>query len=144
MTHSPRARSRIVISLCLAVTALSLAGCSSTSTTPITNYAGEPKGVEAPPSSAGGAPFSVWLKKGTQFTITTYGSSTCPPIGTGLTVTGSNKITIAIKTYPKDKICTMDYAPHTTVFGTPGQVDPHKDAKITVQDVRFTLQALPK
>lgn len=144
MTHSSRARTRLAVGLCLAVAALSLAGCSSTSTKPITDYRGEPKGVDAPPSSAGGAPFSVWLKDGEQFTITTYGSSSCPPVGTGLTVTGDNKMTIAIKTYPKDKVCTMDYSPHTTVFATPSRVDPHKDTKITVQDIRFTLQALPK
>ena len=144
MTLSSRARSRVAIGLCVAITALTLAGCSSPSTKPITDYKGEPKGVEAPPSSAGGAPFSVWLKKGTQFTVTTYGSSSCPPVGTGLSVTDANKITVTIKTYPKDKVCTMDYTPHTTVFATPGNVDPHKDTKITVQDVRYTLQALTK
>jgi len=144
MTHSSSARIRIAAGLTITVAALALAGCSSTSTTPITNYRGEPKGIEAPPSSAGGAPFSVWLKDGAQFTVTAYGSSTCPPVGTGFTVTGTNKITIDIKTYAKDKICTMDYVPHTTVFATPNEVDPHKDAKITVQDVRFTLRALSK
>ncbi|WP_308467383.1 hypothetical protein [Rathayibacter soli] len=138
-----RVRTTAAIGLLAASVAIALAGCSGSSTKPITNYPGEPKGVTAPPSSAGGAPFSVWLKNGAQFTVTTYGSSTCPPVGTDFVVTGTNKLTVAIKEYP-DKVCTMDYVPHTTVFATPGDIDPHKDVKVTVQALRFTLPALPK
>jgi hypothetical protein len=140
---SRRVRATVLAGLLAAGVAVALVGCSGPSNQPITHYQGEPKGVDAPPSSAGGAPFSVWLKDGAQFTVTAYGSSGCPPIGTKFAVTGSNAITVAIKEY-KGKVCTMDYVPHTTVFATPTELDPHKDVKVTVQDVRFTLPALSK
>ncbi|HEY5221727.1 MAG TPA: hypothetical protein VIJ18_01570 [Microbacteriaceae bacterium] len=138
-----RARTTAILGLLAASVAIALAGCSGSPTAPITSYPGEPKGVTAPPSSAGGAPFSVWLKNGAQFTVTTYGSSTCPPVGTDFAVTGTNQLTVAIKEY-KGKVCTMDYVPHTTVFATPNDINPHKDVKVTVQALRFTLPALAK
>lgn len=139
-----RLGARAVAGSIIVVFALSLVACSGASNKPITDYKGEPKKVDAPPSSSGGAPFSVWMKDGAQFTITLYGSSSCPPTGAALDVTGTNKITVAVADLPKNKACTMDYVPHTTVFATPSAIDPHADVKVTVQDVRFTLQAIPK
>lgn len=144
MTQPRRIRARVFVGVLLAASALTLAGCSSASTKPVTDYKGEPKGVDAPASSAGGAPFSVWLKDGKQFTVTAYGSSGCPPIGTGYGISDTNEITVKIKKYPKKKVCTMDYVPHTTVFETVSDLNPHKDVKVTVQDLRYTLPALPK
>ncbi len=117
-----------------------LAGCA-TSTKPVTDYRGEPKGVQAPASSAGGAPFAVWLKGGDEFAVTLYGSVGCPPIASGYRLTGSNRMTIALAPAPK-KHCTFGYTPHTTVFETPNTVDPHLAVRITAQDVIFTLEGL--
>jgi hypothetical protein len=121
---------------------LALAGCSQNSTKPVTDYRGEPKGVEAPPSSAGGAPFSVWLKNGDEFTVTLYGSSTCAPVATRFKLTGHNKVELTVPDPAKGKICTMDYAPHTTVFATPNTIDRKADVSITGQGMTWTLAGI--
>jgi hypothetical protein len=126
-----------------AVLAIVLAGCSTNSTRPVSDYRGEPKGVQAPPASAGGAPFSVWLQNGDQFTITLYGSSACPPIATKYSLVGRNKMTITVPAPAPGKKCTMDYTPHTTVFSTPNTVDRHSTVTITAQQMTFTLAPLP-
>ncbi|GAB3609338.1 hypothetical protein GCM10027414_14630 [Humibacter ginsengiterrae] len=143
----PLARSRwssrvAIASVVAGLTVLALAGCSQNSTKPITDYKGEPKGVEAPPSSAGGAPFSVWLKGGDQFTVTLYGSSTCPPVPSRFNLTGHNKVELTIPKLAKNKVCTMDYVPHTTVFATPNTIDRHSDVSVTGQGLTWTLQGM--
>jgi hypothetical protein len=144
MTASARSRTRAFVATALAAAAaLALAGCS-TSTSAVKDYRGEPKGVDAPASSAGGAPFSVWLHGGDQFTVTLYGSSTCPPVATKFKLVGKNQMTITVPDpAAKNKVCTMDYVPHTTVFDTPNTVDRHRDVKITAQEMTFVLQGLP-
>lgn len=127
-------------------TSIMLVGCASSntplSTSPVESYQGEPKGVDAPPSSAGGAPFSVWLKDGDQFTVTLYGSSSCPPEPTSFTVGKKNDITLTLPKPAANKACTADYIPHTSVFATPAAIDRHTDVKITGQGMIFTLPAL--
>lgn len=122
---------------------LVLAGCSQNSAKPVTDYRGEPKGVEAPPSSAGGAPFSVWLENGDQFTVTLYGSSSCAPIATRFKLTGHNRVELTVPKPDKNKPCTADYAPHTTVFATPNTIDRHSDVSITGQGMTWTLAGIP-
>ncbi|GAB3809176.1 hypothetical protein GCM10028798_36400 [Humibacter antri] len=140
----PRRFSRVVVASAVAGFAvLALAGCAQNSTKPVTDYKGEPKGVEAPASSAGGAPFSVWLKGGDQFTVTLYGSSTCPPVPSRFSLTGHNKVELTMPKAPKNKICTMDYVPHTTVFATPNTVDRHTDVSVTGQGLTWRLTGLP-
>jgi ABC-type phosphate transport system substrate-binding protein len=140
----PRRRSRVAVaSLVAGLTVLALAGCAQNSTKPVTDYKGEPKGVEAPASSAGGAPFSVWLKGGDQFTVTLYGSSTCPPVATRFKLTGHNKVELTVpKPGSKGKVCTMDYVPHTTVFATPNTIDRHSDVAVTGQGLTWTLRRM--
>ena len=140
----PRRRSRVAVaSLVAGLTVLALAGCAQNSTKPVTDYKGEPKGVEAPASSAGGAPFSVWLKGGDQFTVTLYGSSTCPPVATRFKLTGHNKVELTVpKPGSKGKVCTMDYVPHTTVFATPNTIDRHSDVAVTGQGLTWTLRGM--
>lgn len=130
------------VALLASLTVVGLAGCGN-STSPVTDYSGEPKGVPAPPSSAGGSAFSVWLKGGDQFTVTLYGSSTCPPVATGFSLRGKNLMTVEVKKHG-DKACTMDYVPHTTVFSTPNTIDRNRDVKITAAGQSFVLEALPK
>ena len=133
----------VTVSAVAVLAVAALAGCSQNSTTPVTDYKGEPKGVEAPASSAGGAPFSVWLKGGDQFSVTLYGSSTCPPRATRFKLTGHNKVELTVaKAGAKNKVCTMDYVPHTTVFSTPNTIDRHADVSITGQNMTWVLNAL--
>lgn len=139
----PRRLSRLILaSLVAGVAVIGLAGCAQNSPKPITDYKGEPKGVVAPPSSAGGAPFSVWLKGGDEFTVTLYGSSTCPPVPSRFTLTGHNKMELTIPTTAKNKVCTKDYVPHTTVFVTPNTIDRHADVSISGQGVMWILQGM--
>jgi len=139
----PRRLARLATaSVVAALTVLALAGCSQNSTKPITDYKGEPKGVEAPASSAGGAPFSVWLKDGEQFTVTLYGSSTCPPIASSYKLTGHNKVQLTIPQPDASKPCTMDYVPHTTVFATSNTIDRNADVSISGQGQSWVLKAM--
>ena len=124
----------------VAAVVLALAGCAA-SDSPITDYRGEPRGVEAPASSAGGAPFAVWLRGGSRFAITLYGSAGCPPVATGYQVTGSNAIQMTVPLVT-NRPCDSGYIPHTTVFPTPSSIDAHRDLTITAQQVRFTLAAM--
>lgn len=147
MPRTLASRSRLsraaVTSVVAAVAVLALAGCSQNSTKPVTDYPGEPKGVAAPPSSAGGAPFSVWLKNGDQFTVTLYGSSTCAPVASRFKLTGHNKVVLTVPKPEKNKVCTMDYVPHTTVFATPNTIDRNADVAVTGQGMTWKLAALP-
>jgi hypothetical protein len=135
-------RTRLVASLAVAgAVALGLSACSSGPVSPkaVSDYKGEPKGVDAPASSAGGAPWAAWAQNGSQFTVTLYGSSTCPPIGTKYVVTGKQQLKITLKDWGK-RPCTLDYVPHTTVFSTPKSVDNSLAVRITAQQVAFTLE----
>ena len=123
-----------------AVSVIAFAGCAGASPV-VKDYRGEPKGIEAPASSAGGAPWSAWLDGGKRFTLTVYGSSTCPPAASDLVVRSDNRVQVLFPDPPK-KPCTKDYVPHTTVFDTPGGIDSSKDVTITAQSIRFTLPAL--
>ena len=145
MPKSRRQRSRLAAGAAGAVglaLVVLLTGCSTNSTHAVDDYRGEPKGVDAPAASAGGAPFSVWLKGGGQFTITLYGSSVCPPKATKFRLVGKNTMKITVPQPSTAKKCTADYTPHTTVFDTPNTVDPHRKVTITAQKMTFTLAPL--
>jgi len=97
----------------------------------VQQYAGEPKGVEAPARSAGGAAFAVWLKEGARFAVTLYGSSSCPPTVDTFEVTGGNEVKLT-RAKVTQKACTADYAPFTSVFATPSAIRIGSPVKITV------------
>jgi hypothetical protein len=115
-----------------------LAGCSTAPSRPIEDYAGEPKGVDAPASSAGGASWAVWLEDGTRFAIVLYGSSTCPPKVQNVTATANDTITATLAPAPGG-ICTHDYMPHSTVFGTPDRISKNARVKVVLPDTTLTL-----
>jgi hypothetical protein len=125
----------------LVLVALALAGCSTSSSKPIDEYSGEPKGVEAPASSAGGAAYAVWMKNGGQFAITLYGSSSCPPKVASVSVVAGNQVRATLAPAPGG-VCTRDYVPHTTVFATPSGVTITSDVNVTLPDSTLTLPAL--
>ncbi|WP_223692206.1 hypothetical protein [Leifsonia poae] len=125
----------------LVALALVLAGCSTASSRPLNDYSGEPKGVEAPASSAGGAAFAVWLKDGAQFAVALYGSSSCPPKVASVSVTASNQLKATLEPAPGG-VCTRDYVPHTTVFATPSGISTTSDVTIKLPDSTLTLPGL--
>ncbi|MGN6426372.1 MAG: hypothetical protein ACTHMF_06095 [Leifsonia sp.] len=122
--------------------ALLLTGCTPSQTKPLEDYAGEPKGVEAPPSSAGGASWATWLQDGDQFGIVLYGSSTCPPKVQSIRVAQSNQVEATLAPAPGG-VCTKDYSPHTTVFATPKGVTITSDVTIVLPSGDLTLPGLP-
>jgi hypothetical protein len=139
---APAARRRVPILTAAAVlTVLALAGCTTSSSKPVDDYSGEPKGVQAPASSAGGAAFAVWLKSGAQFAIALYGSSTCPPKVQSVSVVAGNQLKATLEPAPGG-VCTRDYAPHTTVFATPSGITKTTTVSIKLPDSTLTLPGL--
>lgn len=120
---------------------LALTGCTSASSKAVDDYAGEPKGVDAPASSAGGAAWAAWMQSGKQFAIVLYGSSSCPPKVASVSVTQSNQLKATLEPAPGG-ICTRDYVPHTTIFDTPSGVTTTSDVSITLPDATLTLPGL--
>jgi len=145
--HGGRPRHRfartVAASAITVIAVLALAGCAQSSTKALTDYHGEPRGVEAPATHTGDTPFSVWLKGGDQFTVTLYGSSTCPPVATQFSLTSHNHVSLTVpKPSDKGKFCTMDFVPHTTVFSTPSAIDRKADVSVTGQATTWVLKAL--
>ncbi|MDN4616363.1 hypothetical protein P5G50_18090 [Leifsonia sp. F6_8S_P_1B] len=141
MTARP-ASARAGASVALAVLAIAaLAGCSGApQKKPVEDYNGEPKGVQAPPSSAGGASWAAWLPDADRFGIVLYGSSTCPPKVQSIAVTADNQVKATLAPAPGG-VCTRDYVPHTTVFDTPSGVSDGSDVTIVLPDATLTLPA---
>lgn len=141
MTASVRHRS--AFALVCALLAAGLSGCASSATAPVENYSGTPKDagseVELDDRGFGGA----WLDEGSSFAVTVSGSSTCPPTGSGYSVSGENAIAVELEKIPDDKACTADFGPHTTVFRAVDELDPEQDLTVTVDSSTFTIPALP-
>lgn len=79
-------------------------------------------------------PEAVWLDQGRLIGLVTWGSSSCVPFADESAAAGQD-ITVDLSDTvegQEELPCTADMAPRVTVIGTPAGVDPHKDAKITV------------
>ena len=125
----------------VAAAVLLLAGCSSAQVKPDSDYAGEPKGVDAPASSAGGASWAAWTQNGKQFGIVLYGSSTCPPTVQSVKVIADNQLEATLSP-ASGGVCTHDLVPHTTVFTTPSSVTTTSDVTVKLPDTTLTIAAL--
>ncbi|MGO4535936.1 hypothetical protein [Leifsonia sp. 2MCAF36] len=130
----PRALSAVAALAAVAV----LTGCGTQPSRPLEDYSGEPKGIEAPASSAGGASWAAWLEDGSQLAIVLYGSSTCPPKVQNVTATDERTIRATLAPAPGG-ICTHDFVAHTTVFGTPDHVAKTGQVKVVLPDTTLTL-----
>jgi hypothetical protein len=137
---------RLAKSFAALAAALMLAGCAgqaSVSPDPVATYKGEPKGVDAPASSAGGAPWAVWMKKdGSEFAVTLYGSKDCPPFATGYKISAPDEITM--KVAKSTDACAEGYTPYTTVFETPHNLDRYVTIQFTAQQTHFYLAPVKK
>lgn len=136
-----RAARPLTSATALVVAALLLAGCTSTQVKPDSDHSGEPQGVQAPASSAGGASWATWLQDGRQFGIVLYGSSTCPPTVQSVKVVSGTKLEATLSPAPGG-VCTHDIVPHTTVFTTPSGVRAGSDVTITLPDDTLKLGAI--
>jgi hypothetical protein len=136
----PRTAPRLLPAVAALAVVTVLAGCTGAPGRPVEDYAGEPKGVQAPASSAGGASWAAWLEDGAQFAIVLYGSSSCPPKVQNVDATGDDTITATLAPAPGG-ICTRDYVPHTTVFATPDRIKQGVEVKVVLPDATLTLPA---
>ena len=136
----PRTAARLLPAIAAVAAAAALAGCTGSPNRPVEDYAGEPKGVQPPASSAGGASWAVWLADGDQLAIVLYGSSTCPPKVQNVTASSATEITATLAPAPGG-ICTRDFVPHTTVFGTPDRITKTGEVTVVLPDTRLELPA---
>lgn len=136
----PRTTTRFLPATAAILVVAALAGCSSAPGKPVEDYAGEPKGIDAPASSAGGASWAAWLDGGERFAIVLYGSSSCPPKVANVSATANDTITATLAPAPGG-ICTRDYVPHTTVFTTPDRIAKSAEVSVVLPDSTLTLPA---
>ena len=133
-------KSRWMLGAALVALPLLLAGCVGS----VENFSGEPE--EFAGEAGGDADSGVqafWLHEGAQLAITVSGSSGCPYVVSGISVLETsddgNRIAATVPALPADKVCTMDFVPHTTVFSTPGNVTTTKPLTIEVMDTEIVL-----
>ena len=156
---------RLTLAGAALLSALLLSGCASGSG-PIEDYPGLPvveeetdEGADVESEDESGAegedepeeevavptgdePFVIYLNDGGRLAITLWGSSTCPVVPTELRVTaeaGEGNAVEAILPEPPDGPCTMDFAPHTTVFSTPADVTTTEPLEVTIGDQTVTV-----
>lgn len=142
-----RSASRLAL-VGLAVAAVfSLTACAPVGNAAITNYAGWPDvsmpGEGGSGELADGTPHAMWLGDGGKFAVITYGSSTCPVVGTTVDVVKpageGNAVLINTKQYPADQACTMDLVPHTTEFWTPQNIATTEPLKVEIAGSTVTV-----
>ncbi|MGX5695746.1 hypothetical protein ACWKWP_06070 [Agromyces soli] len=90
---------------------------------------GEEEAVEEGPLAA------AWLEQGGKIAVTTFGSSSCPVVGTNIKVVepagAGNTVEVSVE-QRGGEVCTMDYVPHTTVFWTPMNVTTTEELTVKV------------
>jgi len=119
-----------------------LAGCGASAQSPIEDYSGPPRNAAGEVEFGEDGTAGAWLEEGASFAVTVSGSSTCPPVASGFSVTGNNAVTVTLEEIPPDKACTADFVPHTTVFSTPDEFDPGQELGVTVGTSTFAIPAL--
>jgi len=81
---------------------------------------------------------AVYLDYGDRLAVVTWGSSSCPLVGTDIVVledaNSGNAVRVELEEIPEDAICTADIAPHTTVFGTPENTTTTQPLRVEVGD----------
>lgn len=115
-----------------------LSGCTVTG--PTENFSGLPDEERVVGELDEGAEAGLqafWMQEGSQLGIVIAGSSSCPVIGSDIKVIEpkgeGNVVEITTVPIPSDKICTMDYVPHTSVFWTPADVTTTEPLVVRVQ-----------
>lgn len=138
MATSARNR-RFVLATVVAASALLLTGCAAIGNTPTGNFAGAPENAELHEE---GTPVASWQQFGQKIAITTFGSSTCPLIGSTINVVkkaeDGNEVRVDFAPLP-DRPCTMDLVPHTTEFWTPENITTTQPLTIQLLDQTIEL-----
>ncbi len=142
-------RVRLVGTLLVVLGAFSLSGCASP--TAIEDFSGVPlvpvaaegadEGEEAEPALEEvevdeGETSVFYLDYGDRLAVVTWGSSTCPVVGSDIEVVedanSGNSVRIETVEIPADAICTSDFVPHTTIFGTPENLTTTKPLNVEI------------
>lgn len=91
-----------------------LAGCGGDPESVATKtFQGAPEGAE----TDGSTTTATWITPGSSFAVTTWGSSSCPPVPTEVENTTSS-VTVIFEE-ASDQVCTADMAPTTHEFTLP-------------------------
>ena len=137
-------RKLVPLTVATLAAAFALTGCTVTG--PTENFSGLPDEEHIVTESEGGIDSPVqafWLHEGAQIGVSISGSSSCPVIGSQIIVVdpAGEGNTVEITTVPQaeDKICTMDFVPHTSVFWTPDFVTTTEPLTIRVGDQEVEL-----
>lgn len=75
-----------------------------------------------------------WLDGGRQIALVTWGSSSCVPTASEVTLQADGTIAVTFDSGPADQACTADYVPWVILAGVPEGVDPTQDVDIVVTD----------
>jgi hypothetical protein len=139
-----KSRKLVPLTVATLAAAFALAGCTVTG--PTENFPGLPDEEHVITESEGGADAGLqafWLHEGAQIGVAISGSSGCPVIGSDIIVVEpegeGNVVQIDTVPIPADKICTMDFVPHTSVFWTPDFVTTTEPLTIRVGDQEVEL-----
>ncbi|GGR14418.1 MULTISPECIES: hypothetical protein [Agromyces] len=116
-------------------------------TSPVENFPGLPEAEHGESGHETGGDESAlqaqWLELGGKLAVTTFGSSTCPVVGTDIKVLKpageGNTVEIVVPEPDATTPCTMDYVPHTTVFWTPMNVTTTEKLTVLLGDEKFVL-----
>ena len=148
-------RVRLVGTFLAVVGVLALSGCASP--TAIEDFSGLP---QVPVAAAAGADEEaepeleevevaegetavVYLDYGDRLALVTWGSSTCPLVGSDIVVVedadSGNSVRIETVAIPDDAICTADLVPHTTIFGTPENTTTTKPLNVDVNGEQIVV-----
>lgn len=122
------------VALVLALSALTLAGCSSPAVSIATeSHAGTPDGFDSTSNLLNGRPGAAWIGGRDAFAIVTYGSTNCAPIPTKLEATDESTILVTF-VKAENGGCSASRGATTNEFDVPdGIVD---DGPVTI-DVLF-------
>lgn len=62
-----------------------------------------------------------WVVEGETFAVVTWGSSSCPPVASHLTVESADRMALSFERSPNE-MCTADYAPTTHELALPKSI----------------------
>ncbi|WP_291046756.1 hypothetical protein [Herbiconiux sp.] len=141
-------RKLVPLTVATLAAAFALTGCTVTG--PTENFSGLPDEEHIITESEGGEDSGLqafWLHEGSQIGVAISGSSTCPVIGSKITVVEpeadgegeGNVVEIATVPLSDDQPCTMDFVPHTSVFWTPDSVTTTEPLTVRVGDQEVEL-----
>jgi hypothetical protein len=101
---------------------------------------GLPVGVEGTMDSPAGA---AWAPEEGLLYVVTYGSSSCPTTAEPQAAHDGGTVVVTLVPPPDDEICTMDYAPTTSVVGVPAGADSGEPVTVRLGD-GWTVELAPR